>query len=1051
MYWVNVFDERWSEVDAANKIMERSARYIKPLDGWKYEKYEYTGIDQYRKLSEGEIHFHEMWDTEGTYFFTRNVEIPMSAEARDWYIEFDIDGESEVYVNDVPVGSLDTEHHDALIAQDTKGGYLVRVKIQATRHAHDFVRSKRGFGREYGYHVFKKANLVSRSRKLVEFASLVTTALQLLECDILTKENRDDLQEILKKVLYEVDYYADLDEMEVQAAAGKSRLLEMVHALKLEKNFGESLFMGHSHLDLAFKWTYKETYRKLERTLSNTVCLMDRYPKVTYIQSQMHILETIAKGYPQLFERIKKHVAGGKLEIVGDTYVEFDTNIPSGESLIRQFLLGKEIANNLMGTESKVCFLPDTFGYSGILPQILRQAGFQYFVTAKLSWNDTNQPKDLSFLWRGIDGSSVKTHLIDSYGGGPEPSRLNEQCKDPRRKTMPNRERHICQYGAGDGGGGISEDNILTIQALEELEVFSKVHQVTLEQACEMVFEGVGEDQLPQRNGELYFEKHRGVYTSQAKIKKGNRELELALQRTEALNTLFYLQGGSYGQERYIRIWKTLLLNQFHDIISGTCIHEAVEEAVAGFAQGIAECNDIAEEILAQVTKEDECITVFNPCGMTTNQIVRIKLPYPVKTLAGEMVQMIEEPKRSLDIERSNEKLINENLGEFWGVVKLPPITPFGSRILALGEKIEEYIFKGEAAECKTANPKTANLKSATLLENGRYRIEFDEQGEITSLYDKCQDRQILRGKGNVICAHVDRGGYFESWDITRDIERKVFPVDKVEYMILTEEGPLRTTLQIKKRFRDSVIMQNISIFEGSPRIDFDTVADFREPQMLIKAGFDVDVDAPVATYDISMGNLERETTRNNSFEQAKFEVLTHKFMDLSEEDHGVAILNNCKYGCDVTGSQMRITLIKTASFPDETQDIGKHEFCYSLYPHAGNMKEAKVREEAYRLNQPAVAVYGVSMLPSDPVACMEDGIMIETLKKAEQGEAVILRLYEHYGEKHKFEIQWDLPMAKVIKCNILEQEIEGEIHAADGKIILAIDPYEIVTLKIYQ
>lgn len=1031
MYWVNVFDGRWPQLDVINTLRKRSILMAQPQDQWKYEKYEYTGVNQYRKQSEGTICFHEMWDTEGTYFFTKEVAIPKTEELRDWYLVFAIGGECEVYIDEVPAGSLDTEHQEVLAAGQTKGGYIVSVKIQATRHAHDYVRSERGFGRKYGHHIFEDVQLLTREESLVEFADLITVLLQFMDADTLDAETKDKLHEIIKEVLYEIDLYANEEELIMQVAQAKEYLLEKIRNLQLQQPFGEVLFMGHSHLDLVFKWTYKETYRKVERTLSNTVRLMERHPETTYTQSQMQIIETLAQGYPELFSQVKDLVKQGRIEIVGDTYAEFDTNLPSGESLIRQFLYGKQIANKLTETDSKVCFLPDTFGYTGILPQILKQAGFQYFVTAKLSWNDTNQPEDLSFLWRGIDGSEIRTHLLDQYGGNPDPARLDVLRKDTRRKRMPHGEKMLCQYGAGDGGGGISEEMIHTIDCLKKIGELAEVKQTSLEQACDEIFADVNPKELPVREGELYFEKHRGVYTSQEKIKGGNRKLELALQSTEGLWTLYELQSGNrHDRRKADRLWKTLLFHQFHDIISGTCIHDAVEEAAAALEAGIAECEDIRKEIYKKITvgrtenteetgkKSDvaSAITLWNPTGVTGNTVTQIELPYPVRTLGGHPVQMVTETPCV-------------------GLVKVENIPAFGFVTLRTGEKMECVV------PCREHFSDT--------LENSRYRILFDSQGEIISLYDKVQQREILRGKGNMLRAHVDRGGYFEAWDITEDIERKVYPVNQVEEMVLTEDGPVRKTLKITKQFRSSRITQWIHIYEDCPRIDFDTKADFQEKQMLLKAGFDVDVDAALATYDISMGNIQRETTRNDSFEKAKFEVLTHKYMDLSEDDHGIAILNDGKYGCDIKGNRMRITLIKTAGFPDESQDLGLHEFCYSLYPHKGNEKEAHVREEAYLLNQPLETIQGETTMISQPVICQEDGVMLETLKMAEDGTGVILRFYEHHGMNHEMNVQWKLPVKKAYRCDILERPTGEKLPMVGEGFLLTVKPYEIVTVKL--
>lgn len=1023
MYWVNVFDRRWPQLDVVNMLRRRSVLSAQPQDQWKYEKYDYTGVDQYEKRSEGTISFGQMWDTEGTYFFTKEIEIPVSEKPADWYLTFDIGGECEVYINNTAMGSLDTEHQEVLAARQTRGGYAISVKIQATRHAHDYVRCERGFGRKYGHHIFETVQLVSREESLVEFADLVTVILQFLDTETLHQKEKEALHEIVKETLYEIDCYAEQEQLKVQAAQAEEHLLEKIRALRLQQPFGQGLFMGHSHLDLVFKWTYKETFRKIERTLSNTVRLMERYPETTYTQSQMQIIETLAQSYPELFAQVKELVKKGNIEIVGDTYAEFDTNLPSGESLIRQFLYGKRIAHKLTQTDSKVCFLPDTFGYTGILPQILKQAGFQYFVTAKLSWNDTNQPKDLSFLWRGIDGSEIKTHLLDQYGGSPDPARLDTMRKDARRMHMPHGDKMLCQYGAGDGGGGISEDMIRTIKSLKKLNELVSVKQTGLEQACEEIFAGVTKEELPVREGELYFEKHRGVYTSQERIKHGNRKLELALQSTEALCALTGEE--AYNRNEKEKIWKTLLFHQFHDIISGTCIHEAVQEAAAALENGILQCRSIRERICEQIsdTKDTQAVTLWNPTGAAGSTIVNVQLPYPMKTLGGYPVQMTEEYTK-LSAEKTT----------YHGLVDVKNLPAFGFVSLACGEKTEVGPFR---------------KRQEHVLENSRYRILFDAQGEITSLYDKTQKWEVLRGKGNMLRAHVDRGGYFEAWDITEEIERKVYPVDRVEEMVLTEDGPVRKTLKIVRRFRHSRITQWIHIYEECPRIDFYTEADFQEPQMLLKAGFDVDVDAPMATYDISMGSLQRETTRNNSYEKAKFEVLTHKYMDLSGQGRGVAVLNDGKYGCDIRGSRMRITLIKTAGFPDPTQDLGMHAFCYSLYPHKGDEKEARVREEAYRLNQPPETIPGRVTRICQPLICQEEGVMPETIKTAEDGEGIILRFYEHHGKTHKMKVKWNLPVRAIYRCDILERPTGEKIPLQDGVFSITVKPYEIVTVKL--
>ena len=344
-----MFTGKWPQNDAVKRLFERSVDYRQSVNDWNYEKFIYRGINDLEKVGEGKIQIGELWDLDHTYFFTKEVTIPNTENNRDWYMQFDISGECEVYVNEVPVGSLDFNHNEVIIAENTCGGETVRVRIQATRHEHNYVRSERAWGIKYDYHMFRKADLVSYRKSIQEFAHLAKQVMEFTYCDLIQPEEQKALHEMMKDILFDIDYFAEVDQLEEQVLAGREQLLERMKAFSFQDRFGDSLFIGHSHLDLAFKWTYKETFRKIERTLSNTVSLVKKHPKATYIQSQMHIIEVLAKAYPDLFEKVKELIDAGNVEVVGDTYVEFDTNIPSGESLIRQFLVGKNIAKEITG------------------------------------------------------------------------------------------------------------------------------------------------------------------------------------------------------------------------------------------------------------------------------------------------------------------------------------------------------------------------------------------------------------------------------------------------------------------------------------------------------------------------------------------------------------------------------------------------------------------------------------------------------------------------------------------------------------------------------
>lgn len=621
MFDINIFDEKWPVVNTLEEIKKKVNEAEIDMPEWDFVKTEYLNPNEYEFIEKGIIRTGDRWDENYTYFFTTEFIVPDYLTGKNLYLALDICGESEVYIDNVPRGSIDVEHSDVRLSDNIKGGEVFNIKVQAAKHAHNFVRSCRASGQPYRHHVFNSSKLVCKNRDVEAFYHLAKRAVEISVNYEEDKKAAKQIYEILKAILCEVDYYEEYSAFTENIKKASERLLCEIQELNISYKYGKVLFMGQSHLDLAFKWDWKETFRKIERTLSNTCEVLHNYPDGVYIQSQVKILEVLEQSYPDLYNKVVDLVNEGRVEPVGDIYVEFDTNIPSGESLIRQILYGKKFNKSHFKRESRVCYLPDTFGYSGILPQILAQAGYQYFVTTKLEWNDTNKPPYLFFNWHGIDGTEIMSHLlISGYGGDTDIERIHRHISDPRQKGIT--DIFIYQYGASDGGGGISEDMIQSKAALKKLSCLFEVCDETLENSLDEISKDLPE--LPSINGELYFEKHRGVYTSQADIKKYNRKSELTLRNAEILSVIALNRGYGYPRDILESAWKKILFNQFHDIIAGSCIGEAADEAVKTFKEAIEVGNSIINDSLNKMVLEGTDIIIWNTLGWKRNEVVEV-------------------------------------------------------------------------------------------------------------------------------------------------------------------------------------------------------------------------------------------------------------------------------------------------------------------------------------------------------------------------------------------------------------------------------------------
>jgi alpha-mannosidase len=1014
---VDVFDKRWVVWDMIREIKNKIYDTEIELPVWRFKKVEYLKPNKYKLVDKGIIKLGDRWDESFTYFFDTEFTVPKELEGKNIYLYMDIGGESEIYINGKAFGSIDFGHSHVHITDNGKTDNRYTISVQAAYHAQEYVKSKRMYGKPYQHHIFKDAKIVSKNSIVEElyYISSLLFDISVLEED---EKIKDNIFRILKDSLYKIEYHGEGYEFIKSIKKVKNILVRRIKELKIPKKYGKMVFAGHSHLDLAFKWTINETIRKIERTMSNTYSTLKRHPEGVFIHSQAQILEYLKEYYPELFNKVYYLIDNDRIELIGNTWTEFDSNIPSGESIIRQFLYGKSFYNQYFNKESRVCFLPDTFGFSGILPQILKKSGFEYFVTSKLNWNDTNKFPYNYFLWEGIDGTKIKSYLMPKgYGGDISFSAVLENYKNSveRIKTI------LFLYGAGDGGGGINDEMMQYKKVLKEINSFVEVKDDSIEN-CMKEIDNIFKNPNVY-SGELYLERHRGTYTSQGKIKKYNRKCEVLYRNVEFFSILAEQEGIKYPKEEILDGWKIILLNQFHDIIAGSCITRAIREAWEGYEKAISIGNNLLERIKERIITEGNDIVVWNTLSWDRTDIVKLHIPN----------------RKTVILDGSEEidyQIVGEDENGLEVIATIRNIPSFGYRRLTL-KKVDANIEKNDY------------YLDDNILENKNYRILFDEYGQIASILDKQNSVEVLDGKGNILEAFIDRSGYFDSWDISADFEKRKILIKDLKDMKLIERGPIKWTMKVVKGFKKSTITQYISIYRDIRRIDFKTEIDFHEPQILLKAGFEVNVKSNTAVYDLSMGSIERPTTINTSYEKAKYEVPAHKWVDLSHCDYGVSILNDCKYGYDIKGNRMRITLLKTGIYPDNKQDIGKHSFTYSLYPHKGDFREGEVVKAGYELNNSTIVMYGSSSKDRYSfIRVNTNSVIVEHIKKAEKDDSIIVRLYESKGIKDYITLEFDFNIKEAYKCDMMENEIE-KINISNNKIHLHLNQYEIYTLKL--
>ena len=785
--------------------------------------------------------------------------------------------------------------------------------------------------------------------------------------------------------------------------------------------------LGHTHIDVAWLWRVKHSREKSARSFSTVNRLMEKYPEYVFIQTQPQLYDYIKEDYPDIYEHIQRRVGEGRWEPSGAMWVECDCNLTSGESIIRQILIGKNFFKKEFDFDSEFLWLPDVFGYSWALPQILKKSGVNTFMTTKISWNDTNRLPYDTFIWRGMDGSEITTHFITTtelndtsytYNGDSKPFAIKGVWDNYRNKDL-NRDL-IISYGWGDGGGGPTREMIKYIEAAKLMPGLPKVDTGRATEYFRKLNNTIKENPyngyIPVWDGELYLEFHRGTYTSQGYNKKMNRFMEYKLREQEMLSVFAEkLCSVTYNREELLKAWKIVLCEQFHDILPGSSIHEVYEDSHLEYERALSYIDNVkVASTSAFVTNKNNVFTLFNQANWERDTIVKIPA-------GGTSYEYKDSNGNILPCHKSGEN-------DLVYVNKLKPVSFTVISRNVTSDKTSQEVF---TEDC---------------IETPFYIVAWDKQGRLVRLYDKSAEREIIpEGKSaNVFQIFEDKPRCFDAWELESTIDLKKEEIF-CDGNIIKTKNELGYFVHFTYNYNDSKIIQTMCLYNHKRRIDFKTVVEWKERQKILKTAFSVDIRGVFARYDIQEGNIVRPITRNTSWEAAKFEVVAHKWAELSETGYGVALLNNCKYGYDIKEDTIRLSLLKSATDPDYNADYGTHEFTYSLYPHKEEWYESGLEEEAFDLNSPVTVFEGetgfsdISLISFD-----KSNIVVDALKKAENEEAYILRFHEFTGRRNEINIDTKLNFNSWCEADLMENPIEAWKTLP---VKVKVKPYEIKTI----
>lgn len=986
----------------------------------------------------GELKLGDYWSGRDRYLWMhKEIQIPESFQGKRVVGVFDFGKtgagnncgfEAMCYINEKPYQGVDLNHQEVFFqAEDMKKPISLTFRLWSGLEGGGVPREQE--------HRIMEAKIAWLDEKADDLYYLGTIMLETIKELADGSPEKYELRQALDEACHCIDWsYPGSEEFYESVHQADDLLNEAVD--KMDKHsLVHVTCVGHTHIDMAWLWRLKHTHEKASRSFSTVLRMMEMFPEYVFLQTQPQIYQYIKEDFPEIYQGIKEKIKEGRWEADGAMWVEADCNLTSGESLTRQILLGSKFIKDEFGKDVQYVWLPDVFGYSWALPQILKKSGIDMFMTTKISWNQYNRMPHDTFKWKGMDGTEILTHFITTPEPWNEPGSwfytynglLTAKTVKGVWEAYSEKEMNqdlLISYGYGDGGGGVNRD---LLERRRRLDKMPGLPSLKTGRAADY-FAGLKEKvkntshYVHTWDGELYLEYHRGTYTSQGYNKRMNRKMELLYRRAEWLTAMQGIFAGDMKQAEQDTLrdgWHLILTNQFHDIIPGSSIHDVYEDCHKDYAkiESIADC--VEREFETNVVEEKEdTYTVFNASGWSLDELAEIP-----ETRKGTFT---DETGRELSAQR----------GENVTYVQVKDLPSMGYRKI--------FFTPGTGKE-----ENSSFSVSGREIETPFYSISLNAYGQMERLYDKTFDREVLpKGtRANVLQMFEDKPIDNDAWDIDIFYQEKMREITDLTTFEVTECGALRMVIHMEWKYMNSTICQDMLLYRDDRRIDFKTYVDYHERQQLLKAAFPVDIRSTYATYDIQYGNVRRPNHWNTSWDQARFETVAHRFADLSERNYGVSLLNDCKYGYDIKDNLMRISLVRSGLQPDHLQDQGEHYFTYSLLPHGGDFVEGKTVQSAYQLNNPAKVVKGACKLGFDGMFTLDnDAVEVDAVKRAEDQDALIIRFHEYTGSRQKVTLTPGFAYKSWTESDLRERPLGEE---CTGAIELELHPYEVKTIML--
>ena len=1019
-----------------DKMLSKLKRFETTLDAYLFEKISTVEASAYitkERLNSipAESLFENIvpgfkWGGEGNYCWIKaQYKVPSEYDGRDLFIRPDMGGyEGMLWVNGVPFGTFATKyvftshgnHYCDLIKKNASAGEIIDIAIEFYA-GHDYHGCDPFSEEERIYDfTYNSIDICVKNNEIQEFYFDLKTVNQLAEflpeSSFFKARAINALTQVHKLLLYSPSD-ASYDEF-ISAIRSARPYLKKILSEKNGENPPTVGIIGHSHMDTAWLWHIGETVKKCACTYSNQISLMEQYPEYKFIQSSSCHSDMILKNYPALFERIKEKISESRYEPNGAVWVECDCNITSGESMVRQFLWGQRFTRKHFGYTSDCFWLPDTFGYSAAIPQIMKGFGVKYFLTTKITWNDTNRFPYDTFLWQGIDGTRVLAHFNITHCW-PDPQTLIEAVDNETNRSGQScvtNMRHAA-FGYGDGGGGPQYEMIEMARRCADLNEVPKAEMITVSDFMRRLEKSVTDPDI--YSGELYLELHRGTLTNQHEIKRNNRKAELMLRDLEILTVGNAVKNKTVcSPDKTNALYETLLINQFHDILPGTCINSAHKQ-----------CKEEMSAMLESASKQLDEMTEAKGDGISvTNTLSFDRSDAVFADFGGKYIKGYSQ-QRYTDLDGKGRLIITG--------VNVPAFSSV------------HLDFTDEMAKSKSPFVYDGNNLSTPFA-----HITFNENGFISSFIDRSVDRQLVDGLAlNTFLMAEDVPAFWDNWDVDADLELKFNECATLIGREVVSDGAAAFVIRSEYKISEkSSLSQDMIFFADSPEVRFDTRMDWRDDHRFLKTAFDTNVREDFVRQEIQFGNCKRPTTRNNTLEKAKFEVVNHKYTDLSEPNYGVSILNDCKYGISAKGSSLRLSLHKGGTRPDIMGDKGLHACVYSFVPHnCGYSAEAVVRP-AYMLNVPHIVSAGDFEL-EQLVKVDSANIIVETVKPCEDAQnAYIVRLYEAEGTHTNCRVTLSGAVNKTVRTNMLEEEQSDCVLG--NALKMTFRPFEIKTINAF-